>query len=174
MFFPVLAAAGTTMAAFFPILSLTGSIGQIIDALPVVMIVALTASLIECFLVLPMHLLGALARLDRGESSGPASARRTAGPGSLPGPLRPFPGHPGASRRGLLLPAPLQHAAGMAVHVLDRADPDAHGWVGFEFFAQPETDMVFGNFALSPGAPRERTGKMGTSPRARRLRPSRS
>ena len=34
------------------------------------------------------------------------------------------------------------------------------GRVQFEFFATPETDMVFGNFALSPGTPREKTVEM--------------
>ncbi len=29
------------------------------------------------------------------------------------------------------------------------------GWVGFEFFAQPETDIVYGNFSLVAGRARE-------------------
>jgi multidrug efflux pump subunit AcrB len=160
MLVPVLAAAGTTMAAFFPIMSLTGSIGQIIDALPVVMIVALSASLLECFLVLPMHLRHALGRMDAAQASG-----------------RPRPA---------LLQA-LDRFQERFDRFRDTRVRDAvefcfrrryttllawlcmfwialtlmrTGWVGFEFFAQPETDMIFGNFALSPGAPRERTAEM--------------
>ena len=34
------------------------------------------------------------------------------------------------------------------------------GRVGFEFFASPETDMLFANFAFSPGTPRERSEAM--------------
>lgn len=160
MFFPVLAAAGTTIAAFFPILSLTGSIGQIIDALPVVMIVALAASLIECFLVLPMHLRGALARLDRGENSGrprPAVLQALDRFHAWFDQVRDSRVRPAVAfcfrRRYSTLLAWL--CMFWVALTLMRT-----GWVGFEFFAQPETDMVFGNFALSPGAPRERTAEM--------------
>ncbi|MDQ6988652.1 MAG: efflux RND transporter permease subunit, partial [Mariprofundaceae bacterium] len=53
---PVLAAMITTIAAFFPILLIRGTIGQIIGVLPLVVIAVIIASQIECFLVLPGHL----------------------------------------------------------------------------------------------------------------------
>jgi multidrug efflux pump subunit AcrB len=160
MFFPVLAAAGTTMAAFFPILSLTGSIGQIIDALPLVMIVALTASLIECFLVLPMHLRSALARLDRAEQS---TAKRPAVLAALDRFQDRFDHFRDTRVRASVELCFRRRYSTLLAWIcmlwisltLLRT-----GWVGFEFFAQPETDMVFGNFALSPGVPRERTTEM--------------
>ncbi|MFB9140097.1 efflux RND transporter permease subunit [Maritalea porphyrae] len=59
---PVIAASLTTMAAFGPILLVGDVIGQILSALPMVVIAVLIASLIECFLVLPGHLSHALPR----------------------------------------------------------------------------------------------------------------
>ena len=34
------------------------------------------------------------------------------------------------------------------------------GRVGFEMFANPDTDLVYGNFALSPGTPKQKTKEM--------------
>jgi multidrug efflux pump subunit AcrB len=56
MFFPVIAAMATTAAAFFPILLISDTIGQIMGAMPLVVLAVLAASLIECFLILPGHL----------------------------------------------------------------------------------------------------------------------
>jgi len=56
MMVPVVAASLTTIAAFAPIFLVSGVMGQIIVALPMVVIVVLTASLVECFFVLPGHL----------------------------------------------------------------------------------------------------------------------
>ena len=35
------------------------------------------------------------------------------------------------------------------------------GRVGFEFFASPEVDMVFGNFSLTPGTSRDKSQDHG-------------
>ncbi|OCW56407.1 efflux RND transporter permease subunit [Hoeflea olei] len=60
MFTPVMAAMTTTLAAFGPILLIGGTIGQMMVALPMVVIAVLVASLLECFLVLPGHLANSL------------------------------------------------------------------------------------------------------------------
>ena len=65
MFAPVLAASLTTIAAFFPILTIGNEVGRIIRELPLTIILVILASLAECFLVLPMHLRKALERMDR-------------------------------------------------------------------------------------------------------------
>ncbi|MEM6711628.1 MAG: efflux RND transporter permease subunit [Pseudomonadota bacterium] len=65
MMLPVIAAMLTTAAAFAPILLIGSTIGQIMMALPIVVICVLIASLLEVFFVLPAHLahsLGAPAR----------------------------------------------------------------------------------------------------------------
>ncbi len=61
MLVPVLAAMTTTIAAFAPIMLITGVIGQIMLVLPLVVIAVIIASLIECFLILPGHLAHSLA-----------------------------------------------------------------------------------------------------------------
>ena len=62
---PVMAAMTTTLAAFAPIMILGGSIGQMMSALPLVVIAVLIASLVECFFVLPGHLAHSLGRPRR-------------------------------------------------------------------------------------------------------------
>ncbi len=56
MVVPVSAAMITTIAAFAPILVIKGGIGQIMGAMPVVVVAVIIASMIECFLILPGHL----------------------------------------------------------------------------------------------------------------------
>ncbi len=53
---PVIAASLTTMAAFGPILVIGDVVGQIMSALPMVVLAVLIASTLECFLILPGHL----------------------------------------------------------------------------------------------------------------------
>ncbi|HHB92643.1 MAG TPA: efflux RND transporter permease subunit [Thioploca sp.] len=56
MLAPVTAASLTTISAFLPLMMIGGRMGNILYAIPVVMICVLIASLIECFFVLPGHL----------------------------------------------------------------------------------------------------------------------
>ncbi len=56
MLAPVVAATLTTQAAFFPIFLISDTLGDILSAIPLVVVAVLTASLIECFLILPGHL----------------------------------------------------------------------------------------------------------------------
>ena len=53
---PVTVGVLTTMAAFAPLLFVTGTFGQILGAVPIVVIAVLAMSLIEVFFVLPAHL----------------------------------------------------------------------------------------------------------------------
>ncbi len=53
---PVFASSLTTIAAFFPLLLVTGVMGAIMKAIPVVVICIIIVSLVECFLILPGHL----------------------------------------------------------------------------------------------------------------------
>ena len=57
---PVTAASLTTIAGFAPVFLISGVIGQVIEAIPLVVISVIIASLFECFLVLPGHLKSAL------------------------------------------------------------------------------------------------------------------
>ncbi|MBT4763170.1 MAG: TolC family protein [Bdellovibrionaceae bacterium] len=53
---PVFAAALTTITAFLPLLSLGGLPGKFIWQMPVVVMIALLVSLIDCYILLPAHL----------------------------------------------------------------------------------------------------------------------
>lgn len=53
---PVLAATGTTIAGFLPLMLMPGIVGQFLKVVPIVVSLALLASLFEAFLVLPSHI----------------------------------------------------------------------------------------------------------------------
>lgn len=57
----VVASFLTTVAVFLPLSFLAGNLGAVLEVLPVVLLAALAASLIEAFLILPHHLRGALS-----------------------------------------------------------------------------------------------------------------
>jgi len=68
---PVLASTATTIAAFLPMLIMTGSTGEFFAQIPIGITAALCASLFECLLILPPHFVDwpakeALARTARG------------------------------------------------------------------------------------------------------------
>jgi HAE1 family hydrophobic/amphiphilic exporter-1 len=55
VFWPVVSATLTTMAAFLPMLLMTGSTGEFFSLVPIAVSIALTISLFECLLILPLH-----------------------------------------------------------------------------------------------------------------------
>ncbi len=69
MLAPVTAASLTTISAFLPLMMIGGRMGNILYAIPVVMICVLIASLIECFFVLPGHLRHSFHKLKQEKPS---------------------------------------------------------------------------------------------------------
>lgn len=65
----VLSSFLTTVSVFLPLSFLAGELGAVLEVLPVVLIAALAASLIEAFWILPHHLKGSVARLAHGRES---------------------------------------------------------------------------------------------------------
>ncbi|WP_319763302.1 efflux RND transporter permease subunit [Maridesulfovibrio sp.] len=57
VFLPVISATATTVAAFLPMLLMTGSTGEFFAQVPKAVTFALVASLVECLLILPPHFL---------------------------------------------------------------------------------------------------------------------
>ena len=55
VFLPVVSATLTTVAAFLPMLIMTGSIGEFFAQIPTAVSFALIASLLECLFILPIH-----------------------------------------------------------------------------------------------------------------------
>ncbi len=56
VFSPILASVSTTIAAFAPMLFMSGIFGKFVFIIPFVVIIALLGSFIECFFILPSHL----------------------------------------------------------------------------------------------------------------------
>jgi multidrug efflux pump subunit AcrB len=65
----VLSSFLTTIVIFGPLAFLAGELGAVLEVLPVVLIAALAASLIEAFWILPHHLKGGVPKLAQGHSS---------------------------------------------------------------------------------------------------------
>jgi len=65
----VLSSFLTTVSVFIPLSFLAGELGAVLEVLPVVLIAALAASLIEAFWILPHHLKGSVTRLAQGRES---------------------------------------------------------------------------------------------------------
>ncbi len=56
VFWPVLGSVSTTIAAFLPLILGEGILGKFLAVVPVVVITALTFSVLQCFLIVPSHL----------------------------------------------------------------------------------------------------------------------
>lgn len=65
----VLSSFLTTVAVFAPLAFLAGELGAVLEVLPIVLIAALAASLIEAFWILPHHLKGSVSALEGREES---------------------------------------------------------------------------------------------------------
>ena len=53
---PVVAAVATTIAAFLPMLLISGMMGKFMSVFPIVVSIALFSSLLECLIILPSHI----------------------------------------------------------------------------------------------------------------------
>ena len=65
MLAPVTASSITTVGAFLPLMLIGGEIGNILFAIPLVIVAVIFASLIEGFIILPGHLKNALNKVER-------------------------------------------------------------------------------------------------------------
>ena len=65
----IMSSFATTLMVFGSLAFITGDIGQILRVLPIVLIVVVSVSLVEAFLILPSHLGHSLAAIDKREDS---------------------------------------------------------------------------------------------------------
>lgn len=146
---PVLASSLTTVAAFLPLMMVGGIIGNILGDIPFVMVAVIVASLLECFLILPAHLRGALA----GEAALKQSALRArldaAFTGFRDGPFRRM-----VERALTWRGATVSIAVGLMVLAVGLI---AGGRIGFVFFPTPEGQVIYANATFVAGTPRART-----------------
>jgi len=149
MFWPVVAASATTIAAFVPLMMVGGIIGNILFDIPFVMVMVISAALIESFLILPAHLKSAL----RGGAAQHASRWRQK-LDALFEHFREQHFRPlvacALTWRGTTIAITLATMI-LAVGVI------AGGRIGFVFFPTPESQVLHANVTFAAGTPREHT-----------------
>jgi len=148
MFAPVTASSLTTIFAFLPLMLIGGLIGNLLFAIPVVMICVLIASLIECFLVLPGHLRQSFQKLHH-EKPSPIRQKLDKGFNHF----RDFYFRPlitvAVNFRWSVL-AMMLAAMLLAIGLL------TGGRLSFTFFPSPENTIIMGNVNFVAGSSPER------------------
>jgi multidrug efflux pump subunit AcrB len=147
---PVTSASLTTIAAFLPLLIIGDIIGSIIREIPVVVIIVLLASLIECLFVLPSHMRHALTHMP----TEPTRFRK-----AFNDRFDAF--RDGPYRRLVSLAIDWRYTTlALATAALILAiGALAGGRVGFVFFQGPEADRLEANLVMAPGTPRAETAE---------------
>ena len=142
---PVTASILTTIVAFAPIFLVGDVIGQIMSAIPLVVIAALLSSMGECFLILPNH-------LSHGTRSDPSRWRQKFNEGfdhlrdNIVGPFSAL----CYDWRYTTLAVALGSLIVCFGLLLG-------GRVGFQFFPSPESEIIQANVILAPGSSRDDT-----------------
>lgn len=153
MLAPVLAASLTTVAAFIPLMAVSGVIGNILFDIPLVVICVITASLIEAFIVLPGH----LRQSFEGAARHPEPSRFRVVFDRTFGRFRD-----GAFRQSVTTAvryrwATLASAIGLLVLAFGLL---LGGRLEFTFFPEPEGTIVNANVGFAPGTPAHRVEAM--------------
>ena len=151
MFVPVFTAAITTVAAFIPIFLISGIIGQVIEAIPLVAIAVLIASLIECFLILPGHLSLALNKKENKISSFRNKFNEN------------FIKFKDVYFFKIVSFAVNYRYVTLSIvfaFMIFVGGIMSGGRVAFVFFPSPEPDIIYANFSFSPGTNRDKTEEM--------------
>lgn len=145
MLVPVLSSSLTTIAAFLPLMLVSGIIGQILRDIPFVVICVITASLVESFLILPGHLRSSFHKNHHRE---PGRVRK-----KLEGAFEHF-----RDRRFRPLAEwSLRHRTtvltGTACALVFSVALVATGHVRFTFFPTPETSNIVASVKFAAGTP---------------------
>ena len=147
MAMPVFSATATTIIAFAGLTVIAGRFGDLISDIPFTVIVVLTASLVECFLVLPHHMSHALSASSRAHWYDAPSRTVNRGFERMREAIfRPLMAGVIWLRYPVLAGAILVLASQVALFV--------QGDVTWRFFNAPERGSVTGNFAMAPSATR--------------------
>ncbi len=148
MLAPVTASSLTTIAAFLPLMLVGGIIGNILFAIPLVIVSVILASLVESFLVLPGHLRHSFTHMHK-VSAGSLRAKLDRGfvhfRESLFRPLV----RTALRYRGVTISAALASLI-VALGLL------AGGRLEFLFFPTPESEMLHANVSMVAGTPRQK------------------
>lgn len=146
---PVTASSLTTIAAFLPLMLVGGEVGNILFAIPLVIIAVIFASLIESFTVLPGHLRHALAKVEPTK------------PGTLRYKLDRGIDHFRHHQFRMVIRWVLAHrtitisiAMGMMIFAVALM---AGGRLGFVFFPSPESPKLIADVRFIAGTPAQET-----------------
>lgn len=144
---PIAASSMTTVAAFFPLLFISGLMGSILLAIPMVVICVILASLIECFFILPGHLHHSLKRAQQKQDK-PHRIRR-----KIDSTFEHFKQHTYRQfvSRAIKNPS-LSLSIAVAVFLFS-IGLVAGGRINFTFFPQPESNILRANAEFSAGTP---------------------
>ena len=148
MALPVFSATLTTLIAFFGLVAVGGRFGDLIIDIPFTVIAVLTASLVECFLILPHHMSHSLSHAHKRHWYDAPS--RVVNHGFVwvrEALFRPF------MAWVIRLRYPVM--AGVIAILASQVAVFVQGDVQWRFFNAPERGSVTGNFAMAPGATRE-------------------
>ncbi len=145
---PVMAASLTTIAAFLPLMLIGGPIGNILFAIPLVVICVIIAAVIQAFLILPGHLRRAF---ERGHNLKPGPTRQ-----KIDNAFNRF--RDGAFRSAVERALDFRWAtilASVGVLIVAVALVPS-GRLNFTFFPNVEGNIVFANVDFAAGTPPER------------------
>ena len=148
MLTPVLASSLSTVAAFVPLMLVSGIIGKILFDIPLVVICVIIASLVESFLILPGHL---HHTFRRSSASGVSAFRRWFDGAFGRFRDRTFRRLVTAAVRRPWTTLSFALAAMLLTVGLLRGDR-----IAFNFFPTPEGDILFASVSFAAGTPPER------------------
>ncbi|MBN2647839.1 MAG: efflux RND transporter permease subunit [Thiotrichales bacterium] len=147
MFWPVTASSLTTVAAFLPLMLIGGEVGNILFAIPLVIIAVILASLLESFTILPGHLRQALHKV---QPAAPGSVRFR-----LDGAIDHFRHHQfRALVRWCLAHRSITVSSALALMILALALLIG-GRLGFVFFPSPDSAKLSADARFVAGTPSE-------------------
>ena len=146
MFAPVIASSLTTIAAFIPLMLVSGPTGNILATIPLVIIAAISASLIESFFILPGHLRHTFVKMHHAPPSGFAARFESLFSNFREHHFRALVGH-ALAHRGVTLSI----VVALLIMVLGLL---AGGRIPFNFFPSPEPKLLYVNTRFVPGTPR--------------------
>jgi multidrug efflux pump subunit AcrB len=153
---PVTFSILTTLAAFMPLVFITGTMGKFIKAIPLVVISILVVSLVESLFVLPAHLSIGKRREDSGRAlSLIDNIRKWFGSG-----LENFTRGPYRRFLGLCLKNRFIALATGAAILLLTVGIIKGGLIKFSVMPRVDGDLVVVNLKMPPGTPAEETARI--------------
>ncbi len=148
MLAPVMSSSLTTVAAFFPLMLVTGIIGSILFDIPFVVICVIIASLIESFFILPGHLRHSFHKYHHKENSALRQKLEDGFNSFRDNYFRPVINSAIDHRFNTIVVAICSLVLAVALVI--------YGQVKFQFFPQPESTVVVASVKFSAGTPPEK------------------